>query len=84
MKKVLATLGSVFNALCCGIFGHYYTVTKKVTSHINEYECIHCKKQVTTDVTGNLSELTPELEDINNTLQKVYRKKHQHAPQRAA
>ncbi|MCK0155852.1 hypothetical protein MWU65_01595 [Cellulophaga sp. F20128] len=77
MKKVFSSYGSLFNSMCCGIFGHYYAVSKKVTSHIKEYECIHCKKQVTTDVSGNLSTLTPELEDINNTLQEIYQKKHE-------
>lgn len=76
MKKVFHSYGSLFNTMCCGIFGHYYAVSKKVTSHIKEYECIHCKKQVTTDEHGNLLNLTPELEDINDTLQKVYKKKN--------
>lgn len=62
--------------LFCSIFGHHYTVTKKVTSHIKEYSCVHCGKQVTTDVSGNLSSLTPELQDINNTLANIYRKRN--------
>lgn len=32
--------------------------------------------QVTTDVTGNLSELTPELQEINDTLEDIFNKKH--------
>ncbi|MFX0555955.1 hypothetical protein ACOCEA_04115 [Maribacter sp. CXY002] len=65
MKKIL-----------CNIFGHHYSVSKKVTSHIKEYKCIHCNKQVTTDVSGNLSNLTPELQDINKTLERIYQSRH--------
>ncbi|MDG1571354.1 hypothetical protein OZ410_03445 [Robiginitalea sp. M366] len=65
MKKVL-----------CSLFGHHFTISKRVTSHINEYACVHCGKQVTTDVSGNLSLLTPELREINNTLEYIYQKKH--------
>ncbi len=60
----------------CNIFGHHYTVSKKVTEHIKEYKCLHCNKEVTTDVSGNLSTLTPELEDINRTLENIYQKRH--------
>jgi len=62
--------------LFCSIFGHHYTISKKVTSHIKEYKCIHCQKEVTTDVSGNLSNLTPELQDINRTLEHIYQRRH--------
>jgi DNA-directed RNA polymerase subunit RPC12/RpoP len=62
--------------LFCTIFGHHYAVSKKVTSHIKEYKCIHCNKEVTTDVSGNLSILTPELQDINKTLERIYQYRH--------
>ena len=60
----------------CNIFGHHYSVSKRVTSHIKEYKCVHCGKQVTTDVKGNLSILTPELREINDTLEFIHQKKH--------
>ncbi|VAW18091.1 hypothetical protein MNBD_BACTEROID03-1379 [hydrothermal vent metagenome] len=63
----------------CNIFGHYYSVSKNVTSHIKEYKCIHCGKEVTTDETGHLSILTPELQDINKTLENIYQKRHRAA-----
>lgn len=63
----------------CNLFGHHYSVSKKVTQHIKEYKCIHCNKQVTTDVSGNLSNLTPELKDINKTLAIIYQKRHRSA-----
>ncbi len=65
----------------CNLFGHHYAVSKKVTLHIKEYKCIHCGKEVTTDVSGNLSALTPELQDINNTLEDIYQKRHRAAQQ---
>jgi len=76
MKKVITDYGTRLSALCCSIFGHHYSVSKNVTLHIKEYKCVHCNKQVTTDVRGNLSVLTPELQDINNTLQDIYQKRH--------
>lgn len=76
MKKVITDYGTRLSALCCSIFGHHYSVSKKITLHIKEYQCVHCGKEVTTDVSGNLSALTPELQDINNTLQDIYQKRH--------
>lgn len=67
----------------CHIFGHHYSVSKKVTHHVKEYKCIHCGKQVTTDTAGSLSVLTPELEDINKTLESIYQKRHRAAKQLA-
>ena len=75
--KVYKTYG--MKRVFCNIFGHHYTVSKRVTSHIKEYKCIHCGCQATTDVSGNLSKLTPELQEINATLQHMYQKKHQAA-----
>ncbi len=68
----------------CNIFGHHYSVSKKVTLHIKEYKCIHCGKRVTTDVSGNLSVLTPELQEINDTLENLYQKRHGAAHQQVA
>ena len=72
MKKIL-----------CNILGHHYTVSKKITRHIKEYKCIHCGKEVTTNVKGNLSNLTPELQEINKTLENFFKKKHK-SPKSAA
>jgi hypothetical protein len=65
----------------CNLFGHHFSISKKVTQHIKEYKCIHCGKHVTTDVNGNLSTLTPELKDINATLEDIYQKRHRAAQQ---
>lgn len=52
-----------------------------MTQHIKEYKCVHCGKEVTTDVSGNLSVLTPELQEINHTLEVIYQKRHGSAQQ---
>lgn len=56
----------------CNIFGHDYQVTKKVTYHVKEYTCSHCKKQLTTNSNGNLIELTPKFKEINAILERIH------------
>ena len=56
----------------CNLFGHNYEVSKKVTSHVKEYTCKCCKRQLTTDGNGNLTELTPKFQEINSILEKIY------------
>lgn len=80
MKQIFNTIGISLSYLCCSVFGHHYAVSKKVTSYIKEYKCIHCQREVTTDVTGKLSALTPELQEINDTLERLYQKKHRPIP----
>ena len=58
--------------LYCDIFGHKYETSKKVTSHVKEYTCKCCKRQLTTDSNGNLTELTPKFKEINAILADVY------------
>jgi len=67
--------GKKIPSIFCSLFGHHYAVSKKVTQHIKEYTCIHCQKQVTTDVSGQLSALTPQMREINSTLEDMYRKR---------
>ena len=54
------------------IIGHKYEVSKKVTSHVKEYTCKCCKKQLTTDGDGHLTELTPKFKEINSILEEIY------------
>jgi len=61
--------------LYCSLFGHNYFLSKKVTYHVKEYTCKSCKKQVTTDVNGDLIELTPKYKEINSVLERVYNKR---------
>lgn len=56
----------------CNLFGHDYQVTKKVTYHVKEYTCSHCKKQLTTNSNGNLIELTPKFKEINAILERIH------------
>ncbi|KFB01468.1 hypothetical protein IA57_06465 [Mangrovimonas yunxiaonensis] len=56
----------------CDIIGHKYVVSKEVTSHVKEYTCKCCKKQLTTNSNGNLTELTPKFKEINSLLEEIY------------
>ena len=58
--------------LYCNVFGHNYEVSKKVTSHVKEYTCTCCKKQLTTNSNSNLTELTPKFKEINSILEEIY------------
>ena len=58
--------------LYCSLFGHSYHVSKKVTYHVKEYTCSHCKKQLTTSSNGNLVELTPKFREINAILERIH------------
>lgn len=58
--------------IICDIIGHKYEVSKKVTSHVKEYTCKCCKKQLTTDSNGHLTELTPKFKEINSILEDIY------------
>ncbi|PLB20655.1 MAG: hypothetical protein TRG1_637 [Flavobacteriaceae bacterium FS1-H7996/R] len=71
MKKS-TTKTALIPKMYCNFFGHDYQVTKKVTYHVKEYTCSHCKKQLTTNSNGNLIELTPKFEEINAILERIY------------
>ncbi|MEP5340706.1 MAG: hypothetical protein ABJL44_13255 [Algibacter sp.] len=59
----------------CKFFGHDYKISRDVTSHVKEYSCSHCKKELTINSNGNLTVLTPEFKEINNVLEQIYNKK---------
>jgi len=61
--------------LYCNLFGHDYEVTRKVTYHVKEYTCRHCKRELTTNSNGNLIELTQKFREINSILEKIYTRK---------
>ena len=58
--------------LYCDLFGHNYEMTKKVTLHVKEYTCKCCKRQLTTNSNGKLTELTPKFQEINSILEEIY------------
>ncbi len=71
MSKFINT--SVFSPkMYCSIFGHNYKVSKRVTYHVKEYTCSHCKKQLTTNSNGSLIELTPKFKEINAILERIH------------
>ena len=61
--------------LICNIFGHNFEVSKKVTYHVKEYQCRHCKKQMTTNSNGNLIDLTQKYKEINAILERIHNKR---------
>jgi hypothetical protein len=61
--------------IICDIIGHKYEVSKNVTSHVKEYTCKCCKKQLTTNSNGHLTELTPKFKEINSILEEIYSKR---------
>lgn len=67
-----STKSSTSLRLYCDLFGHNYQVSKKVTQHVKEYTCKCCKKQLTTNSNGKLTELTPIYKEINKVLENVY------------
>jgi hypothetical protein len=66
------TNSTSLSKLYCDVFGHNYQMSKRVTKHVKEYTCKCCKKQLTTDGNGNLTELTPNLQEINVALERIY------------
>jgi hypothetical protein len=70
MKKTTTNLSPL--KIYCDVFGHNYQVSKKVTSYVKEYTCKCCKRQLTTNSNGHLTELTPKYREINNLLEEIY------------
>lgn len=59
-------------SLHCSFFGHKFEVSKKITYHVNEYQCKHCNTQVTTNGKGSLTKLTPKYKEINFVLKRIH------------
>jgi len=57
------------------MFGHDYRVTRKVTNHVKEYTCTNCKKELTINASGDLTELTPKFKEINDVLEHIHHKR---------
>lgn len=68
--------------LYCNVFGHNYEVSKNVTSHVKEYTCTCCKKQLTTNSNGDLTELTPKYKEINSILEEIYTRRMERSQQK--
>ncbi|MCF7559802.1 hypothetical protein L3X39_04065 [Sabulilitoribacter multivorans] len=72
MKKTTTNKPSLIPKMYCNLFGHDYQVTKKVTYHVKEYTCRHCRKELTTNSNGRLIELTPKFREINAILERIH------------
>jgi hypothetical protein len=83
MKTSTSSSKSV-SKLYCNVFGHQYDVSKKVTQHVKEYTCNCCKKQLTTNGNGNLTELTPKFQEINSVLEYIYTRRAMRLNQKLA
>jgi len=59
----------------CTLFGHEFKVVNRVTDHVKEYQCVHCKTQRTINGDGRLVPLTPKRKAINSTLKDLYVKR---------
>lgn len=59
-------------SIYCSFFGHQYEVSKKVTYHVKEYKCAHCRAQMTTNGKGGLTPLTPKYKEINSVLERIH------------
>ncbi|MEP1488928.1 MAG: hypothetical protein ABJL44_19355 [Algibacter sp.] len=59
----------------CKMFGHDFKVTRNVTYHVKEYTCKNCKKELTTNGSGDLILLTPKFKEINDVLERIHLKR---------
>ncbi|MCB0461227.1 MAG: hypothetical protein R2816_08705 [Flavobacteriaceae bacterium] len=83
MKTTTSSPNSVLK-LYCNVFGHQYDVSKDVTKHVKEYTCKCCKKQLTTNGNGRLTELTPTFKEINSVLEYIHTKRSMRLNQKLA
>ena len=76
MAQTSSTMSKPYNQslakMYCNLFGHQYKVTKNVTSHVKEYKCSCCKRELTTNSNGRLTELTPKFKEINSILERIH------------
>jgi hypothetical protein len=61
--------------ILCSVLGHKIITTRNVTNHFREYKCSLCGLELTNDLQGHKISLTPELKDINEILNRLYKKK---------
>jgi len=83
MKTTTSNSNSV-SKFYCNVFGHQYDVSKKVTQHVKEYTCKCCKKQLTTNGNGRLTELTPTFQEINSILEYIHTRRSMRLSQKLA
>lgn len=64
--------------IICATLGHNYSISRRVTNHINEYKCSHCGREVTDSASGNVELLTNKLKELNSSLSIFFEKKRRH------
>ncbi|RMA65815.1 hypothetical protein [Ulvibacter antarcticus] len=75
MKTTSPRTANPIIGVVCSTFGHKYVVTRKITNHINEYRCSHCKKEVTENLTGSLEALTLKTKKVNSVVSSFFQKR---------
>lgn len=76
MKTVPQTKANPVAKAFCGVLGHKYKESRKVTNHISEYKCCHCGKETTSDMEGKLKNLTTKAKLVNDCLASFFEKKN--------
>lgn len=67
---------SLSSKILCSVLGHKIITTRNVTNHFREYKCSICGLELTNDLQGHKIFLTPELKDINEILNRLYKKRN--------
>jgi hypothetical protein len=76
MNTIKIRENNLSSKILCSFFGHKIITTRNVTNHFKEYKCSVCGLELTDDLKGHKTFLTPELKDINETLLSLYQKRH--------
>lgn len=76
MNTIKSREKNISSKILCSFFGHKIIITRNVTNHFREYKCSVCGLELTNDLKGHKTFLTPELRDINETLNSLYKKRH--------
>lgn len=59
----------------CTVFGHRFTVSKKITNHVKEYCCSRCGEEITDTANGNLAKLTTKFRETNAFLAEFHQRR---------
>jgi hypothetical protein len=76
MSTITIKVKFISTRLFCFFFGHRIITTRNITHHFKEYKYTVCSLELTKDEKGNKTSLTPELKDINRTLEIFFYKKN--------
>ena len=75
MEKDAPRFSFSFSRIYCSIFGHKLKISKFITSHIKEYKCSCCGKEMTDTAQGSISNLTPKFRETNAYLAKIHQRR---------